>query len=540
MKRFIFLLSCIFVLMLVISACTMGLTPPPAVELPQVQPPAAQEATLESAATEAPASVDLAGPPMEIGSRYTWFDGSVLVAVPGDTFLMGTKQFADSKEHEVSLSDYWIYSNEVTNQQFAICVEAGKCDRPDKEANPDFSDFRDVNLPVVGVNYEQAVAYCDFVHGRLPTEAEWEYAARGPEEFIFPWGDESPSCSLLNHDFCKGKLVNIGSYPDGKSDLGLWDMSGNVREWVADWYAPEYDLSETVATDPLGPALGEKRSVRSSSFQDGGDAAYAAHRFSLKPVDFLPDLGFRCVVENPTFYAPYCQSLVVYGGGLSGGGGPPAVAIPVPSNCGQAGDLPPVGHGQCADPNSYVSIPDPIPAGYTPNVPANCGSPVSGGGITTYTCTGSGSICLDAPSAGDCDFDPPPGVDPECLPGYTMDVDAEGNVTCTGQGPGANCPAGFELDPLLKCCTAVNPGPNQYGYCVGFDQVGSDCYYNPGDPYFPSDVCKSFAPNPPCENNCPGGNCGGDDGGQCPNSCRIGWIQCSDCSCVYATQGQCP
>ena len=93
-----------------------------------------------------------------------------------------------------------------------------------------------------------------------------------------------------------GKAIDINSYPAGVSYYGLWDMSGNVSEWVADWYRNDY-FASAPGSDPLGPDLGEKRSVRSSNFADGGDFTISAHRSSLRPEESLPGLGFRCVVD---------------------------------------------------------------------------------------------------------------------------------------------------------------------------------------------------------------------------------------------------
>lgn len=182
MKKTYTIVSTLAVLaILVLSACNMGdvapteaATQPPITEVAGTQPPGVGDETPTEIVA---APIDLAGPPMEVGSKYTYVDGSVLAAVPGGPFIMGYKNYADTPERTVTLSDFWIYSSEVTNSQYALCVNAGKCAPPDAEKNPAFGNYRLVNLPVVGVNYQQAADYCSFVKGRLPTEAEWEKAA---------------------------------------------------------------------------------------------------------------------------------------------------------------------------------------------------------------------------------------------------------------------------------------------------------------------------------------------------------------------------
>src|SRR5574340_869447 len=146
-----------------------------------------------AAATEALAPVNLTGPEMKVGAAWPYVDGTTLVAVPPGPFTMGHGGL-DNPEHQVTLGGFWIYSTKVTNQQYARCVAAGQCDPPSARDNLGYAEFADFNNPVTGVTYDQAAAYCTFVHGRLPTEAEWEKTARGPDGNIYPWGSSSPSC----------------------------------------------------------------------------------------------------------------------------------------------------------------------------------------------------------------------------------------------------------------------------------------------------------------------------------------------------------
>ena len=235
MNRLFPLFSILILSALILSACggapeTSGpeTTQEPAVQIPASEPPVIP--------------IDLAGPLMQVGSFYSYVDGAILAAVPGGPFVMGYN-FFDNLEREVSVGDFWIYTGEVTNDQYAYCVELGKCTPPDKEDNPGYGNYRFGSFPVVGVTHQQAVDYCAAFNGRLPYEAEWDKTARGPLEVanLFPWGDNLPDCSLLNFNYCTGKPVQVKSYEAGVSYYGVWDLAGNVREWVADWYEPEYN-----------------------------------------------------------------------------------------------------------------------------------------------------------------------------------------------------------------------------------------------------------------------------------------------------------
>jgi formylglycine-generating enzyme required for sulfatase activity len=484
-KRFIFLVSAVTVLSMVLAACAPSATPAPteapAVTAPPATEPPATEAP-QPTATDAPvvAPIDLAGPPMELGSRYTYIDGSVLVAVPAGKFTMGYGN-ADNPVHDVTLGDFWVYSTKVTNQQYANCVAAGVCTPPDPTNNPAFGNYLLINLPVTGVNYDQAAAYCSYVHGRLPSEAEWEKTSRGPDGNIFPWGNDAATCDLLNYNFCVGKVTDVTTYVKGVSYYGALDMSGNAREWVSDWYDPNY-YSQSPTENPLGPDLGQKRSVRGSSYQDSADFALAAHRFSLKPVDTLPDLGFRCVVEDPTFYAPFCQTIPLYGADVNGG--PTDDVIPLPDSCKPAT----IQSGEdCKSQATYVTVQDPLPAGWSANIPANCV-----GGPPTYKCTGSGAITLDAPT---CTIPAPPSGG-SCAPGFKYDGASN---TCTGQGPGKQCMPGFNFDPAAQCCTAINPDQKVYGICPpGFFQQGNACLPAGSNSPQPASIIESFVDVPIC------------------------------------------
>ncbi len=188
MKRWLF----IPIIITLLSACVRTSTPAPA-------------PTQTPVPTATPAKV--APPPIEVGASYLYVDGTTLTAVPSGSFIMGDPKGKDNPQHQVTVGDFWIYSTKVTNTQYKFCFDAGYCTSPDSTDNPNFGDPAYANKPVVGVTYDQAASYCGFVHARLPTEAEWEKAARGPDGNIYPWGNAKPTCDLLNFGKCVGNLT---------------------------------------------------------------------------------------------------------------------------------------------------------------------------------------------------------------------------------------------------------------------------------------------------------------------------------------------
>jgi len=233
-------------------------------------------------------------------------DGSTLIYIPPGEFNMGGGQ-SDNPEHTVTLSPFWIYSTKVTNYQYAHCMVAEGCTGPkDEQARMFLDDPLYSNRPVTGVNWAQAEAYCEWVGGSLPTEAQWEKAARGPEGNTYPWGNSDPTCDLLNFNNCIGRTTNSNAYPAGMSLYGALDMAGNVFEWVSDWYDPAY-YEAAPTDDPTGPETGETRSVRGSSFESPSESIAVSTRSNRAPDEYANDLGFRCVVDEPRMTAPYCQ-----------------------------------------------------------------------------------------------------------------------------------------------------------------------------------------------------------------------------------------
>jgi len=213
---------------------------------------------------------------------------------------------AEGHAHQVTVNDFDLDRTEVPVRRYARCVAAGAC------SPPGFSGgdlrFDQPALPVTSVRWEDAVAYCAWVGGRLPTEAEWELAARGRAGHTFPWGDVY-NPHLANHgtwadDRADGRdgfigLAPIGSFPDGATATGLLDMAGNAAEWVFDWHDRDeegYGYGRGAVVNPRGPAFGQRgHSVRGGSYQR---AAHALRNAARDASSFASrEIGFRCAYE---------------------------------------------------------------------------------------------------------------------------------------------------------------------------------------------------------------------------------------------------
>ncbi len=240
----------------------------------------------------APATTPVPTPNI-IDSKTNHIDEAVLVYVPAGEFLMGSEDedaWDDEKpEHLVYLDAFWIYQTEVTNRQYNLCVNAGACD---------YSREPDNDHPVTNVFRQDGRQYCQWAGGRLPTEAEWEKAARGTDRRRYPWGDDQPTCNLANFSECLGGTAPVGSYPLGTSPYGALDMAGNVWEWVYDGYDPDY-YSLSPYENPTGPSGGGyDATMRGGSWQDPARNLRVTARFSTEglydPI-ILESYGFRCV-----------------------------------------------------------------------------------------------------------------------------------------------------------------------------------------------------------------------------------------------------
>jgi formylglycine-generating enzyme required for sulfatase activity len=218
----------------------------------------------------------------------------VMVYVPAGEFEMGSTEGRDDEQpvHTVMLDGFWIDQTEVTNAQYALCVAEGACR---ESAYAHDGSYNGENYPVVGVSWQDAANYCAWVGGRLPTEAEWEKAARGTDGRTYPWGNSAQDCYKANYGLCIGwRTAAVGSYPAGASPYGALDMLGNVWEWVADWYDADY-YSRSPVHNPQGPDSGTLRVLRGRSFSRGArQALRCAFRGELRPHLRQYNVGFRC------------------------------------------------------------------------------------------------------------------------------------------------------------------------------------------------------------------------------------------------------
>jgi len=505
------------------------------------------------ASTPSLVPIDLAGPEMKLGSSWLYADGSLLVPVPAGIFTMGGDK-PDNAPHPVNLSEYWIYRTKVTNAQYAYCVGLGECTPPFAHDNPGFSDYLHASDPVVGVDWQQASDYCAFAHARLPTEAEWEKAARGPDAAIYPWGNGAPSCDLLNFDVCVGGTTPVNQYAAGQSYYHAFDMEGNAFEWAADWYGEDYYLSAP-ADDPQGPEKGRSRVVRSSGFNSGGNQTQTFNRFFSGPADHRDNLGFRCVVDDPDYFSPFCELPPVYGtdgiGGAPTGQGGIKVDCPVMSI-----DQNPTCKGNL--PVTIVTLDAILSADILANgqpftlltLPPTCAFVEPG----TFSCTKDGQIKL----CGECRVTLT--VPPQCPDSYTYDAASK---TCVGTGtPGACLPGSTPATTPSggACCTfepdtaAPTADPLSEGFTTDVVPDLGNCppgtwryfaHQPPPSPYSDAFCIAAPVPSPYCYSesiallSCTSG--GGGGGGNtcnitdqsCANTCApTGYIfDAAACSC---------
>jgi len=252
--------------------------------------------------------------PINIQTRTAPKDGMLQVFVPAGNFLMGSTDshvaamkancptcdfLNETPQHSVYLDDFWIDRTEVTNAQYARCVASKECQPPAMDSRtsvPYYSDPKFADYPVIYINWNNAAAYCKWAGRSLPSEAQWEKAARGTNGWLYPWGDDNPNLYMLNYNLYIGATEKVGSYATGASPYGALDMAGNVWEWVNDRYGFDY-YSESPDQNPAGPSSGETRVMRGGSWFDQDPIVRAANR-GYQPFDLsLHNLGFRCASQ---------------------------------------------------------------------------------------------------------------------------------------------------------------------------------------------------------------------------------------------------
>ena len=231
-----------------------------------------------------------------------------MVLVPAGAFTMGSPEGeGDANEHPqhmVSLDAFYIDQYEVTVERYNRIMKKKRYGQPEYWNQVD--SRRDAQKPVVGVDWNAAEAYCKWAGKRLPTEAEWEKAARGTDKRTYPWGASTPNSSTANfgktYESEKAyaeKLKAVGSYERGKSPYGAYDMAGNVWEWVADWYAEDY-YQNRPKNIPQGPSSGgEYKVLRGGSWTSPPTYLRSALRLRYLPTTRNADYGVRCAQDAP-------------------------------------------------------------------------------------------------------------------------------------------------------------------------------------------------------------------------------------------------
>ena len=234
----------------------------------------------------------------EPADEITGQDGAPLVLVPAGTFTMGDDE--EAPKRDVFIDAYYIDRFEVTTSRFGRFLKATGSVRP-PDGWEELDPAKGAQLPVAGVDWNDADAYCRWAGRRLPTEAEWEKAARGTDGRRFPWGDASPTPEHANYentspDAYDGGLTAVGRFPAGNSPFGVSDLAGNVSEWVADWYAE--GVAPEDVRNPAGPESGERRVIRGGGRFDPGYRLSPVKRWNAQPGQRSEDLGFRCARDT--------------------------------------------------------------------------------------------------------------------------------------------------------------------------------------------------------------------------------------------------
>jgi formylglycine-generating enzyme required for sulfatase activity len=226
------------------------------------------------------------------------------VDVPAGDFMMGCNSTVDTEcnsdekpYHKVTLSDFAIDKNLVTAVEYKQCVASGACSAPAAGDTCTYGVAGKEVFPVNCVTWNQAGAYCQWRGKHLPTEAQWEKAARGTDGRKYPWGNSSLDCShaVMRANGCSSpNLTRIGSKPAGASPYGALDMAGNVWEWVADWYGAGY-YSTSPAANPQGPSTGTQKSTRGGSYDTTLTSLMrTSSRSNSNPASAFDNVGFRC------------------------------------------------------------------------------------------------------------------------------------------------------------------------------------------------------------------------------------------------------
>jgi len=286
-------LAIVALVALAMLACSLTGGPTEEETAEATQPPPTERPAETSTSPAEPDEEEMEGEE-ETDSLLRAADGMEMVHIPAGEFLMGNDKApvpTQRPEHVVYLDAYWVDRLEVSNAQYRLCVEAGVCSEP--------RSWKDVNFngdqqPAIVV-WDDADAYCAWVGGRLPTEAEWEKAARGTDGRTWVWGNtfEGTPANLSGEADGYGFTAPVGSFPSDVSPYGVLDMAGNAAEWASDWWDEDYYVSSP-DRNPTGPASGEMKVHRAPIAHAGGGPAKSTCtvRYAARPSEMY---GFRCV-----------------------------------------------------------------------------------------------------------------------------------------------------------------------------------------------------------------------------------------------------
>ena len=222
-------------------------------------------------------------------------DGMLGLQIPAGKFLMGDDEW--SPKREIYVDNYYMDKYEVSFLMYDRFLQAtGSKEKPEYWGEVDLATLGD--RPVVGVSWHEAVAYCHWAGKRLPTEAEWEKAAHGTDSRTYPWGDNEPTDNLANFGKDSDKpiaeaLAPVNSHESGKSPYGIYNMAGNVSEWVSDWYDEGFPIGDV--WNPKGVESGKGKVLRGGGWFDAPQALQSSRRYYVSPEDRSMDRGFRCV-----------------------------------------------------------------------------------------------------------------------------------------------------------------------------------------------------------------------------------------------------
>jgi formylglycine-generating enzyme required for sulfatase activity len=268
---------------------------PPSVTPGPAKPPT--KATHPPNGNTPPKAATMPQPPGEIVGK----DGAPMVLIPVGEFTMGSDKGDDDEQpiHKVFLDSFYIDKFEVTNGRFAKFVEAIQSEPPWGFADKETPVIRP-DQPVRWVNWMEAIGYCLWAGKRLPTEAEWEKAARGPDGRVYPWGNDIPTPAHAVFGLKEGSdtVSAIGNRDKGKSPYGVHDLAGNLYEWTTDWYDEEF-YSKNPAINPKGPLEGTAKVQRGGSYINGAYRLRSSFRTKGDPTEHDPNVGFRCAEDVP-------------------------------------------------------------------------------------------------------------------------------------------------------------------------------------------------------------------------------------------------